>query len=262
MPKLYGRRSFFSSSGKARVTEREMAYHLEEAGWGVFHPTQFRIDIEKDFFDIWQQVEEYTMTSMERGYALYKAAEYVITKNIPGCFTECGVWKGGSCMLAALTAIRLGGADRDIYLYDTFTGQPRPSEHDRVAWNNRSMQERGTEDLASWAVSSDEVLGNLLSTGYPPEKIKLVRGKVEDTLRHTVPREIALLRLDTDWYESTACELDILYPRLARGGVLIIDDYGHFTGARKAVDEYFAAPGRNIFLSRIDYTGRVGVKQG
>ena len=243
------------------MTEREMAYQLEQAGWGVSHPTQFRIDIEKEFFDIWKQVEEYTMTSIERGYSLYKAVEYIITKGVSGCFAECGVWKGGSCMLTALTALRLGVDNRSIYLYDTFTGMPEPSEHDRVAWNNRSMKEKDSADLELWAVPADEVLNNLLSTGYPVEKIKLVRGKVEDTLRQTVPEEISLLRLDTDWYESTAFELEVLYPRLGRGGILIIDDYGHFTGARKAVDEYFASPERNIFLSRIDYTGRIGVKQ-
>ena len=227
----------------------------------MYHPTQFRIDIEREFFALWEQVEAYTMTSIERGYALYKAVEYIIEKNIPGCFAECGVWKGGSCMLSALTALRLGASDRQIYLYDTFTGMPEPSEHDRVAWNNQSMRERGTEDLASWAVPADEVMQDLLSTGYPAEQIKLVQGKVEETLQRNVPERIALLRLDTDWYESTAYELEVLYPRLSPGGVLIIDDYGHFTGARKAVDEYFSTSGSNIFLSRIDYTGRIGVKQ-
>ncbi len=242
------------------MTEEEMAYKLEQSGWGVYHPTQFRIDIEKDFFDIWERIEAYTMTSIERGYALYKGVEYVLSKNIPGSFTECGVWKGGSCMLMALTALRQGERDRELYLYDTFTGMPEPGEHDRVAWNNRSMKDRGTEDLASWAVSLDEVRKNLCSTGYPEEKMVFVEGKVEHTLPNRIPPQIAVLRLDTDWYESTALELDILYPKLSTGGLLIIDDYGHFTGARKAVDDYFASSDRKIFLSRVDYTGRIGVK--
>ena len=83
----------------------------------------------------------------------------------------------------------------------------------------------------------------LHGTGYPPERIHFVRGPVEETLPAGAPDEIALLRLDTDWYESTRHELEHLYPRLAAGGVLLVDDYGHWEGARKAVDEYFADHG-------------------
>ena len=72
-----------------------------------------------------------------------------------------------------------------------------------------------------------------------------------------MPERIALLRIDTDWYESTRHELVHLYPRLSPGGVLIIDDYGHWQGARKAVDEYFQA---GLFLNHIDYTGRLAIK--
>jgi hypothetical protein len=87
-----------------------------------------------------------------------------------------------------------------------------------------------------------------------------VPGRVEETLEETVPEKISLLRLDTDLYESTKAELEALYPMLTTGGILLIDDYGHFTGAKKAVDDYFRVPERKIFLSRVDYTGRVGVK--
>ena len=96
------------------------------------------------------------------------------------------------------------------------------------------------------------------STGYPPEWVAYVEGLVEETITRSAPTRIALLRLDTDWYESTHHELVHLYPQLERGGVLIVDDYGHFAGARKAVDEYFADD--PILLSRIDYTGRMAVK--
>jgi hypothetical protein len=85
---------------------------------------------------------------------------------------------------------------------------------------------------------------------------------VEDTLPAEAPEKLAILRLDTDWYSSTKHELETLYPRLAEGGVLIVDDYGHYEGARRAVDEYFAETGQRVLLSRIDYTGRIAVKQG
>ena len=88
----------------------------------------------------------------------------------------------------------------------------------------------------------------------------MVPGLVEDTVPSQAPEVIALLRLDTDWYKSTWHELEHLYPRLSVGGVLIIDDYGHWEGARRAVDEFIEAKGLRLFLSRIDYTGRLAIK--
>jgi predicted O-methyltransferase YrrM len=110
-------------------------------------------------------------------------------------------------------------------------------------------------------VPAAEVRATLLSTRYPAERVHLVEGKVEDTLPAAAPEQIAVLRLDTDWYESTKHELEQLYPRLSPGGVLILDDYGHYEGARRAVEEYFAEHGGRPLLTRVDYTGRVGVKR-
>jgi hypothetical protein len=114
-----------------------------------------------------------------------------------------------------------------------------------------------------WAYAPmDDVQANLSSTGYPAERVHLVRGKVEDTVPGSAPAQIAVLRLDTDWYESTRHELEHLIGRLAPNGVLIIDDYGHWEGARKAVDEWLASFDRPVLLSRIDYTGRMAVVPG
>ena len=98
------------------------------------------------------------------------------------------------------------------------------------------------------------------STGYDEGMVHLVKGRVEETIPQHAPDSIALLRLDTDWYESTKHELERLFPRLSKHGILIIDDYGHWQGARRAVDEYFAGNKIPILLSRADYTGRVAVK--
>jgi len=106
----------------------------------------------------------------------------------------------------------------------------------------------------------EEVQANLFSTGYPQGKINCVVGKVEDTIPGTMPAKIALLRLDTDWYASTRHELEHLFPLLQNNGVVIIDDYGHWLGARQAVDEYIAEQGLRILLNRIDYTGRIAIK--
>jgi O-methyltransferase len=106
----------------------------------------------------------------------------------------------------------------------------------------------------------NDVQTNMKQTNYPFSKIHFVQGKVEQTIPETIPSSIALLRLDTDWYESTYHELVHLFPKLVTGGVLIIDDYGHWQGARKAVDQYFAEQKTPILLNRIDYTGRIAIK--
>jgi hypothetical protein len=207
----------------------------------------------------------FTMTSPARMYALYKAIEYVHESGLKGDIVECGVWRGGSSMLAALALLERKNADRCLYLYDTFSGMSEPTERDRDVANTPA---RALLDVAPasdhpdvWARAElEDVRRNLLSTGYPQEKIRFVRGKVEDTIPAELPDRIALLRLDTDWYESTYHELEHLFPRLVNHGVLIIDDYGHWMGAKAAVDEYFEKTGFPILLNRIDYTGRIGVK--
>jgi hypothetical protein len=114
--------------------------------------------------------------------------------------------------------------------------------------------------FAPEAVGLDAVRRTVLGSGYPAERVHFVEGRVEDTLPAHAPEQLALLRLDTDWYESTRAEMEHLYPRLVPGGVLIIDDYGHWEGARRAVDEHFAAHGPAPLLHRIDYTARIAVK--
>ena len=205
------------------------------------------------------------MTSVERMYALYKAVLYIVDAGIPGDFVECGVWRGGSIMLMAETLLSRGISDRQFYLYDTFEGMVPPTEADRNFENQKAdallaATPNREEDLIWCLAPLDEVKNNLSKIGYPSENYLFIQGPVEDTLPVVVPDSIALLRLDTDWYESTRHELEHLYPRLVSNGVLIIDDYGHWMGCRQAVDEYFATPGRPILLHRIDYTGRIGIK--
>ena len=203
------------------------------------------------------QVLPYTMTSPARIFAVCAAARYVETNNIEGAFVECGVWKGGSSMAAALTF----KTPRPMVLFDTFAGMTAATEHDRHARSGQlasSMFRASEPKDALWCYSPlEEVRRNMLSTGYPEAQVTYVKGKVEDTLPAAAPSKIAVLRLDTDWYESTRHELEHLYPRLSPGGVLIIDDYGYWSGARKAVDEYF---GDSLLLNRIDDTGRMAVK--
>jgi hypothetical protein len=100
----------------------------------------------------------------------------------------------------------------------------------------------------------------MLSTGYPSENIIFVKGMVEKTIPRTLPNKIALLRLDTDLYESTHHELIHLYPKVTTQGIIIIDDYGHFQGSQEATDNYFSQESQKVLFHRIDYSCRVGIK--
>lgn len=206
----------------------------------------------------------FTMTSLERIAALIYAIEYTVKNNIPGAFVECGVWKGGSSMAAALTYLELGKTDVDLFLFDTFAGMPPPGDEDLHASTGRSAAEllsnsaKGDELRAR--APFEEVRRNLESTRYLSERLHFIEGMVEETIPFHAPEQISVLRLDTDWYSSTKHELVHLFPRLSKHGVLIIDDYGHWAGARKAVDEYFAEHSLQPLLNRIDQTGRICIK--
>ncbi len=210
-------------------------------------------------------VAPYTMTGRERVLSLIDAARYVARYRVPGAVVECGVWRGGSTMAAALTLLAEKDAGRDLYLFDTFEGMPPPTDADvDLAGQSAEAQLRAAAPgTGIWCHAGlDDVRANLASTGYPGAKVHFVKGRVEETIPAAAPAAIALLRLDTDWYESTKHELEHLFPRLAPGGVLIIDDYGYWQGARRATDEYFAAhPQVPLLLHRIDFTGRMAVKQ-
>mgnify|MGYP006274538439 CR=1 FL=1 len=211
-----------------------------------------------------RKVEPFTMTSPERVAALVEATRYVSRACVPGAIVECGVWRGGSMMAIALSLLELGDTTRDLFLFDTYEGMSASLDKDKDCSGNLAAQLLANTPAGTdiWCEAGiEEVRANLLMTGYPAERLHFIKGKVEDTLPHAGLGRIALLRLDTDWYESTRHELVLLYPQLVVGGVLIIDDYGHWQGAREAVDEYFANPARQpVLLQRVDYSGRLVIK--
>jgi O-methyltransferase len=212
----------------------------------------------------------FSMTGPARLAAVVEAVRHCVGEGIEGAFAECGVWRGGSVLAMILTLQELGVSDRDLHLYDTFEGMTKPSELDVSPYDGSALEswERAeAENERPYAGLFDPQVFNeaavrrtLAETGYPAERIHVIAGAVEQTLPEAVPERIALLRLDTDWYESTRHELEHLYPILTAGGVLIIDDYGHWEGARRAVDEYFASHPPRPQLREIDYTGRVAVR--
>ena len=215
---------------------------------------------EPEFEPILVRCREFTMTSPERMYAVYSAVRYAVEAGVPGDFVECGVWRGGCAMVAAMTLQLHGDRERSLHLYDTFRGMSKPGPRDGDAAAVKWRLSRRRDHNAWCYAGSDEVVANLASTGFRGDRVRLVEGRVEDTLPATRPDAISVLRLDTDWYESTYHELVHLYPLLAPHGVLLLDDYGHWAGHREAVDRYFEERGETILLNRIDAGGRVGVR--
>lgn len=222
-------------------------------------------DVTDNEWRVWKAVEPFTMTTLERVIAVVRATQHIVRCRIPGDIVECGVWRGGSSMAIAHTLCQLGDISRRIVLYDTFEGMTEPQSADvsHAGMNAAELLEaaktRQARDSWIWAYASlEDVRANMASVPYPGGNIQYVKGPVEQTIPASISDRIALLRLDTDWYESTRHELVHLYPRLSPSGILIVDDYGHWRGARKAVDEYFGS--EPPFLHRIDYTGRLVVK--
>jgi O-methyltransferase len=211
-----------------------------------------------------RDIAPYTMTSPERIWAMFSACEYIDKAKIEGDVVECGVWRGGNMILAKKTH-QLVPLSRKFWLYDTFAGMSEPTKHDRSFAGplaSSMMAKYAKPTHSEWCYASlEDVKANFEKFRVLDDSVKFIKGKVEDTLKiaENRPEKIALLRLDTDWYESTKAELEVLYPRLQAGGVCIIDDYGHWQGARKAVDEYFK--GQAILFHRIDYTARMFVKR-
>jgi O-methyltransferase len=236
---------------------------MARALWVAPHPVP--VDLEPEPAETIRRVRRQTMTSYARLAALCDATEHVAREQIPGAIVECGVWRGGSMMAAALTLQRAGDTARDLYLFDTFAGMPPVTDEDESSpYDGFDMRKRLARRKGSgWhAVDEDTVRENMLGTGYPPERIHLVAGPVEATLPGQAPEQIALLRLDTDWYASTKHELETLWPRLSLGGILILDDYGHYAGARRAAEEFLATLETRPLLQRVDYTARLAVKTG
>ncbi len=208
-----------------------------------------------------------TMTSTENLAALIDAVRYIVRGRVAGAVVECGVWRGGSMMAAALTLQQERDSGRDLYLFDTYQGLPEPTVHDkdprgRPAVDLIREKPDPTSPTGTWCYASlDEVRANMGGIDYPTDRVHFVEGKVEDTIPHSGLTDIALLRIDTDWYESTLHTLTHLFPLLSVGGVLILDDYGGWQGAKKATDEYFGRhPESPVLLTRVHRGVRLAIK--
>jgi hypothetical protein len=205
---------------------------------------------------------QYSMTNFERMWSLIQSFHHVRQESLVGDFVECGVWKGGNIILLK-KLIEKFNMKKNIYGFDTFEGMVEPSFYD-VNYNNKPAKkmfdEHKKNEIGFAMCSLDDVKRNI-KKNTKTDNIFLIKGKVEDTLKNKrkLPKKISILRLDTDFYESTKIELEILFPRLVKGGVLIVDDYGFWKGAKKAVDEYFCD--YRQFMHYVDHSCRLLIKK-
>jgi hypothetical protein len=263
--RLAVRQSQVSGKSESRLS-RSLKELMAASGYALIErPPPVPVDIGHDAeaADIIGACTPFTMTSPERMYALIQSARHVALSGVHGSIVECGVWRGGSSMVAAKTLVSMGNTDREIYLYDTFAGMPQPTGLDvdqRAVPAAKLWSSSQREGYNAWCYAPlEEVRSNMESTGYPMDRVFFVKGKVEETIPGTVPEAVAILRIDTDWYESYRHILAHLYARLSPGGLLFLDDYGGWQGARRAVDDFLATLPKPPLLHRIDGSLRVAV---
>ncbi len=223
-------------------------------------------EISNDELKILKEITNFSMSTPANHWAIIQSLKHIKENDIKGDIVECGVWRGGNLILFKKIIDKLN-LEKKIFAFDTFEGMPEPGKEDFDLKNinaEKIYKNYKKKDL-KWCFSNiDEVKSNVskfFKNDY--KNFNFIEGKVEETLMYeeNLPQSISLLRLDTDFYESTKKELEILYPRLSKGGVLIIDDYGHWQGSRKAVDEYFNLEKDFLWFHRIDYASRLHIKK-
>lgn len=248
---------------------------MTKRGWAPTHATElslpfegmrFGFEEEQEIKKAARKVSTHTMVSFERLATLWLQVRYLDRLGIPGNFVECGVWRGGSCGMMALAHQQSGRARREIHMFDSFEGLPEPKAADdgAKAVVYSSQHAGGALNPIGKCVGPLDDNRELMEkiVGYPKNLLHYHKGWFEET----VPKlqdfgPIALLRLDGDWYESTKVCLDHLYDRVSPGGLIVVDDYGHWEGCKKALDEFFVKRKINAYLHHIDYTGRYFFKQ-
>jgi O-methyltransferase len=201
--------------------------------------------------------ENYYMTQLneERLLCNINSIQHIVQNDVDGDIVEIGVWRGGSVLSMLLTLESLGVFDRTIHLYDTFDGMTKPTEFDvfnGVHANEFTKIHYNSDDISEMCkILVDEVKNNIKTNStYPSNLINYHKG---DILKNTFfPTKISVLRLDTDWYESTKFELENFYDLVSENGVIIIDDYNCWDGAKKAVHEFLED--RKLIVNLIDAT--------
>jgi O-methyltransferase len=175
-----------------------------------------------------------TMIGMQRLTSLQECVETVLAEDIPGDLIECGVWRGGACILMRAVLAAYEDPTRCVWLADSFQGVPRPDAENFKADKNIRLD----RFVSVLGVSEAEVRANFERYGLLDDRVRFLPGWFKDTLRDAPIDRISVLRLDGDLYESTIQALDALYPRLSPVGFCIVDDYLGIQACEQAVSDY------------------------
>jgi hypothetical protein len=240
----------------AQLSFKEIAYRFRNPRWVASYGIRVLQEssaplVPTGFNRLFQKVRPLTMVSYARLRGLHIAVKDVVSRGIPGDIVECGVARGGSAAVLGLTLKQLGES-RDLWLFDTFQGLPRPS-HDDPDFEIADLY------TGKCLGSVEEVRESLARLGVR-ENLHFVPGLFQETLPSAFVPTIAVLHVDGDWYESVKVCLESFYDKVSPGGVIQFDDYAHWAGARKAVDEFFAKRGIRPKLRKVDFAGRQMVK--
>ena len=244
----------------------KFGYRIESLDSWYNRQENFLSEIEKQDSNFLKQINKYTMTTPANHWAIIQAINHINKYKVEGDLVECGIYKGGNIILFDYLNNKFS-LKKKIYAYDTFDGMTEPGIHDKDLKNKSAKLTKLNyeNNNMKWCYSTlDEVKKNISKFNRNISiSFKFIKGDVENTLndQNNLPQKISLLRLDTDFYNSTKKELEVLYPRLEKNGILIIDDYGHWQGARKAVDEYFETKNNFFWFHRIDYASRLLIKR-
>lgn len=240
------------------ISENKLIGH----GYGLF--VFFKHFFSKDIFNLekvslFVKVFPYTMVGYKRLSNVYELSKKASEDGLKGDFAECGVWRGGCSAVMAFIAQK-EGIGRKTWLFDSFEGLPEPTKEDgELAESYSGNRAKGSLKTISQCVGPLEDVKKIFFDilKLKEENIKIEKGWFQDTLPEVKNKigEIAILRLDGDWYESTKVCLDNLYDKVIKGGYVIIDDYGHWVGSKKALEEFFSSRKISPELTQIDYTG-------
>jgi hypothetical protein len=194
-------------------------------------------------------VQPYTLLSPERAQNLYRLARRIERERVPGDVIECGVCNGGSAALLASSATR-SRLKRTVWLLDSFQGMPDITPEDGVAFGGRTAESHVGQEVGD----IDRVKEVLRQVGADMNRVRILPGWFRDTFASVTATQIAILNIDADWYQSVKLCLDTFYDRVVAGGFVSFDDYGHWPGCRKAVDEFFEKRKLLYELVQVDYT--------
>jgi len=191
------------------------------------------------------RVRGYTAVFVPRLVALYKLSEEINQRSVPGDIVECGVYNGGSAAIMA-SLCEKSPLNRNVWLFDSFEGLPKPTDKD------------GEEAPAyeGWCHGDlSKVKEVLRKLRIPQSRVHIVKGWFQDTFPSAQIRDIAILHIDADWYDSVKLCLENFYDSVQPGGYIVLDDYGDWEGCRIATDEFLKKRALDVKLIQVDYTG-------